>query len=64
MNDQIIPIDTIRARARRAFEAGRARNDHGMNWNAAALQTWLAEWDRCDVENRLINLWTLISGAR
>lgn len=46
MTDHIITPDTIRARARAAFEAGRSRDDHCMNWHAPALRTWLAEFDR------------------
>lgn len=47
MNDPIVPIDAIRARAAAAFKDGRGRDDHNMNWHSAALPTWLAEWDRC-----------------
>lgn len=50
MNDQIISRETIRARARRAFAAGRNRDDHGMNPGAAALHTWLTEFDRLAAE--------------
>jgi hypothetical protein len=46
MNDQIISREQIRALARAAFEAGRSRESHNMNWHAAALPTWLAEYDR------------------
>lgn len=42
----IISREQIRERARRAFAAGKSRDDHDMNWNAAALPTWLAEYDR------------------
>lgn len=47
MADAIITRDTIRARARAAFEAGLPRDEHGMNWHADALPTWLEEFDRC-----------------
>lgn len=47
MTDHIISRDTVRARARAAFEAGRRRDEHHMNWHSAALPTWLAEWDKC-----------------
>jgi hypothetical protein len=50
LTDQIVSRDTIRARARRAFEAGRSRDDHCMNWHAPALVDWLAEYDRLDSE--------------
>jgi hypothetical protein len=46
MNDQIITRDDIRAMAREAFQAGRSRDSHNMNWHAAALPTWLGEYDR------------------
>jgi hypothetical protein len=42
----IISRDTIRARARRAFNAGRPRTAHNMNVGAAALVDWLDEYDR------------------
>lgn len=37
----------IRTKAAAAFARGVKRHEHGMNWNAPALATWLAEWDRC-----------------
>lgn len=43
---QIISREQIRERARRAFHAGRSRDSHEMNWHAAALPTWLQEYDR------------------
>lgn len=46
MTDHIISRETIRARARAAFEAGAGRDDHNMNWHAPALRTWLHEYDR------------------
>lgn len=46
MNDQIISREQIRAKARAAFKAGKPRDSHNMNWNAAALPTWLGEYDR------------------
>lgn len=50
MNDQIISREQIRERARRAFAAGKGRDDHNMNWHAAALPTWLQEFDRLAAE--------------
>ena len=47
MDDPIISKDTIRARARTAFEQGRARDEHHMNPGAPALADWLDEYDRC-----------------
>jgi hypothetical protein len=43
---EIVSREQIRSRARDAFEAGRPRDSHNMNWHAAALPTWLAEYDR------------------
>jgi hypothetical protein len=47
MNDSIISRDTIRARARVAFERGAGRDSHGMNPGAPALRDWLDEYDHC-----------------
>lgn len=46
MNEQVVSRDQIRAKARAAFEASKPRDSHDMNWHAAALPTWLAEYDR------------------
>lgn len=46
MDDPIISRNAIRAKARRAFAAGKGRDEHGFNWNAAAVQVWQQEWDR------------------
>lgn len=48
--EQIVSRDTIRARARAAFERGASRDSHNMNPDAAALADWLAEYDRCAAE--------------
>lgn len=58
MNDPIISREHIRAKARAAFEAGKPRGSHNMNWNAAALPTWLGEYDR------LVRLAELVSNRR
>lgn len=50
MNESIISREAIRARARKAFERGAARDSHNMNHDAAALVDWLAEYDRCYAE--------------
>jgi len=50
MNDQIISRDTIRARARAAFERGASRDGHYMNPTSAAVADWQAEWDRCAIQ--------------
>jgi hypothetical protein len=54
MNDQIISREQIRARARRAFEAGHSRDDDNMNLGAAALADWLAEYDRLAAQARQV----------
>lgn len=64
MNEPIVPIDAIRARAAAAFNDGRGRDDHNMNWHASAIRIWQAEWDRLNEEKRGDDVWTLISGAR
>lgn len=46
MDLPIISRETIRARARRAFTAGLGRDEHNMNWHAAAVVVWQGEWDR------------------
>ena len=47
---QIITRDLIEAKACKAFFAGLPRTAHEMNWNAAALPTWLAAYDRCAIQ--------------
>lgn len=42
----IISREVIRDKARKAFWSGLPRSAHEMNWHAAALPTWLAEYDR------------------
>lgn len=49
MNDPILSPDHICAKARRAHAVGKGRDDHNMNWHAAAVPVWQAEWDRCEV---------------
>lgn len=46
MDEPIIARDIIRAKARRAFNAGRSRDSHAMKPGAPALIDWLAEYDR------------------
>jgi len=41
----IVSRDSIRAKARSAFLAGKSRDDHGMNPGSAALHDWLTEYD-------------------
>lgn len=44
----IISKDTIRARARRDFEQGKGRDEHGFNWHALCLPAYLDEFDRLE----------------
>ena len=46
MTDQIVSRSAIRTLGRAAFEAGRTRDDHGMNAGAAAIVEWQDGWDR------------------
>jgi len=50
MTESIISRETIRARARAAFQRGAGRNDHKMNPDAAAVADWQTEWDCCAAE--------------
>lgn len=46
----IISREMIRERARCAFAAGKCRDDHEMNWHAAALAEWLEAYDQAAAE--------------
>jgi hypothetical protein len=48
MTELIVSLEHIRAKARAAHAAGAGRDDHHMNWHAAALPHWQEEWDRCE----------------
>lgn len=50
MDDPIIPIAMIKAKARAEFARGVGRDDHGFNWHSPAIAVWQAEWDRCAAE--------------
>jgi hypothetical protein len=45
MDTPIISRDTIRARGRQAHAEGKSRDEHNMNWSAAAIAEWQAGWD-------------------
>jgi hypothetical protein len=47
MDEPIIPIAMIQAKARSAFVRGLGRDDHGFNPGAPAIDAWQAEYDRC-----------------
>lgn len=54
MTAAILTRDDVRARARAAFEAGKSRDSHEMNWHAAALVDWLEEYNRLAFEARQV----------
>ncbi|MDQ2822753.1 MAG: hypothetical protein M3Y65_20640 [Pseudomonadota bacterium] len=60
MTDQIISRTQIRARGQNAFAAGRGREDHHMNPDAAAIEEWQAGWD----EAHLVSLFGPALNAR
>ncbi|MGI4717233.1 MAG: hypothetical protein ACRYGO_07410 [Janthinobacterium lividum] len=45
MTDQIVTRASIFARGEAAFNAGRPRDSHNMNWHSPALDDWLAGFD-------------------
>jgi hypothetical protein len=45
MDEPIISRETMRARGRAARAAGLGRDEHNMNWHAAAIAEWQAGWD-------------------
>lgn len=45
MNDQIVSRATMFDRGAAAFNAGRPRDSHNMNWHSPALPDWLAGYD-------------------
>lgn len=56
MSDQIISIAMIQEKARRAFNRGAGRDEHGFNWHSPAIAAWQAEWDRCALAWRKVTL--------
>ncbi|QOY96358.1 hypothetical protein IM543_11360 [Massilia sp. UMI-21] len=45
MAEQIVSRETMRQRGADAFNAGRTRDSHNMNWHSPALPDWLAGYD-------------------
>ncbi|WP_288379812.1 hypothetical protein [uncultured Massilia sp.] len=43
--DQIISREAMRQRGAEAFNDGRPRDSHNMNWHSPALAEWLAGFD-------------------
>ncbi len=43
--EQIISREAMRQRGAEAFNAGRTRDSHNMNWHSPALAEWLAGFD-------------------
>ena len=48
MDEPIFPVAITQESARDAHARGAGRDDHNMNWHAARLPVWQAEWDRCE----------------
>lgn len=51
MDQSIALISTIQARWRVAYEAGQARDSHGIHWNASAIADFQAGWDEAAQEH-------------
>lgn len=45
MTDQIVTRASMRKRGADAFNAGRSRESHNMNWHSPALAEWLEGYD-------------------
>ena len=45
MTDQIVSRSMIFDRGAAAFNAGRTRDSHNMNWHSPALADWVAGFD-------------------
>lgn len=56
MDNQIISVAMIQEKARRAFNRGAGRDEHGFNWHSPAIAAWQAEWDRCALAWRKVTL--------
>lgn len=56
MSQSIVSLASIQAKARAAHAAGAGRDEHHMNWHAAALPHWQSEWDRCEAEKEHLAL--------
>lgn len=54
MTDQIVSRESMRARGRNAFNAGRSRDSHDMNPWAAALADWHQGYDQAAQEWRRV----------
>jgi hypothetical protein len=48
MDEPIFSLAITQESARNAHARGAGRNDHNMNWHAARVPVWQAEWDRCE----------------
>jgi len=53
MDQAIVSLDMIRAKARAAFGRGVGRDEHNFNWHSTdTIAIWQAEWDKCAAEQR------------
>ena len=53
MDQAIVSLDMIRAKARAAFDRGVDRDGHNFNWHSTeTIAIWQTEWDKCAAEQR------------
>ena len=53
MDQAIVSLDMIRAKARAAFHRGVDRDGHNFNWHSTeTIAIWQAEGDKCAAEQR------------
>ena len=53
MDQAIVSLDMIRAKARAVFHRGVDRDGHNFNWHSTdTIAVWQAEWDKCAAEQR------------
>lgn len=64
MTAPIIPHELIAAKARDDYARGADRDGHGFNPGASAIDTWQAEWDRCELARRHIPVDALLTVRR
>lgn len=64
MDASIVSVAMIEAKARDAFARGVGRNEHGFNPGAPVIETWQAEWDRCEKARRHISVDALCTVRR
>ena len=58
MDEPVISLGMIRAKARAAFNRGAGRDDHNFNWHStAAIAAYQAEWDACSAAQQQNSEW-------